>query len=269
MSDSSGVTGKAQMRAVFERIAPDYDPAPGCFARFGRRLVEAAELAPNLRVLDVATGRGALLLPAAEAVGPGGMVVGIDLAGAMVRAARDEVARRGLRAAFQIMDAEALAFPDSTFDRVLCGFGLMFFPQIERALAEYRRVLRPGGWLALSTWRVPQTADLEAVLAQLDLPRDANNGILRFAEPEVLAQMLERAGFSAVRARADTILFRYADLDQYWESTRGTGLRRWLDQLDAAQAAAVRAALEAHVAPQRRADGLYLAATAVLAVAER
>lgn len=268
MSDVAGVTRKAQMRAVFERIAPDYDAGPGCFAHFGKRLVEEARLAPNLRVLDVATGRGALLFPAAEAVGPGGMVVGIDLAKAMVRATRDEAARRGLRAPCQIMDAEALALTDGIFDRVLCGFGIMFFPQLDRALAEYRRVLRPGGRLALSSWRVTQTADLEAVLAESGL-LEADTGILRFAEPQALTQTLERAGFVGVSARVDTALLRYVDLDQYWQSARGTGLRRWLDQLDAAQEADVRAAFEARVAPHRHADGIYLAATAVLAVAER
>lgn len=134
-------TRKAQFRAVFDRRAPEYDAGPGCFAHFGERLVAAAALAPGQRVLDVATGRGALLFPAAETAGMGGMVVGVDLAGAMVRAVRDEALRRGLRATFQIMDAEVLAVPDGLFDRVLCGFGLMFFPQPDRALAEARRVL--------------------------------------------------------------------------------------------------------------------------------
>lgn len=169
------------------------------------------------------------------------MVVGVDLAGALVRAVRDEALRRGLRANFQIMDAEVLAFPDGLFDRALCGFGLMFFPQLDRALAEARRVLQPGGRLAVSTWRVTQTADLEAVLAPRGL-LDPRAGVLRFAEPDELTRALERAGFAAIDVWTDTSIFRYANLDEYWQTARGTGLRRALDQLDAAQEAAIRAA---------------------------
>lgn len=71
---------KTQVRAIFDRLAPDYDTAgPACFAYFGRRLVEATGIASGQRVLDVACGPGAVLWPAAELVMPAGEVVGIDL----------------------------------------------------------------------------------------------------------------------------------------------------------------------------------------------
>jgi SAM-dependent methyltransferase len=259
---------KAQFGAVFDRLALDYDTGPGCFAEFGRALVTEALLAPAQRILDVATGRGAILFPAAAAIDPGGLAVGLDLAGAMVRVTRDEAARRGLHVGVQRMDAERLAFAAGSFDRVLCGFGLMFFPQVERALAEFRRVLRPGGRLVVSTWRVTQAADLEAVLAARGL-LDPGTGVLRFAAPDDLMQALAGAGFLATSARSVTLIFRYADLDEYWQTARGTGLRRALDQLDAAQQTAIRAALAERVAPHRQADGFHLAATAVFASATR
>ena len=69
--------------------------------------------------------------------------------------------------------------------------------------------------------------------------------------------------------RADTATVRYADTAQYWQNARGTGIRRVLDGLDAGQAAPVTDALEERVRPHRRADGIHLDATALLAVAER
>src|SRR4051812_38302945 len=90
-------TRKAQTRALFNRLVPDYDAA-GDFARFAQRLVELAEVAPGQRVLDVASGRGAVLFAAALPVGVSGAVVGGDLAEQMVAATRAEAVRRGVAA---------------------------------------------------------------------------------------------------------------------------------------------------------------------------
>src|SRR5580700_5807231 len=147
---------KGQIKTVFNKVAAEYDAGPGCFAHFGRRLVAFADIEPGQRLLDVASGRGAVLFPSVERVGPTGDVVGIDFADEMVRAANEEGARRGLTARVRVMDAEHLEFPNATFDRVLCGFGIMFFPNQHRALAEFRRVLKPSGRLAVSTWRISQ-----------------------------------------------------------------------------------------------------------------
>ena len=114
-------------KALFNKVSPDYDSGPGYFAYFGRRLVELADIRVGACVLDIASGRGAVLFPAAARVGTGGEVVGIDLADAMARATSGEAARRGLNARVSVMDAEELTFPDESFDYVTCGFGMMFF----------------------------------------------------------------------------------------------------------------------------------------------
>ncbi len=257
---------KAQTRAVFDRIAPEYDAAgPGCFAHYGRQLVEEAGIAPGMRVLDVATGRGAVLIPAAERAGAGGAVVGIDLSEAMVQAAREEAARRGLAADVRVMDAERLDFPDASFDRVLCGFGVMFFPDLPQALAECRRVLRPGGRIGVSTWQMTQAHDLEAVLVGMGFTHPG----LPLRESAEVADALAAAGFAAVRVREDVATFRYADVAEYWQNARGTGMRSWMDTFDPAQEAQARAALAERMRPHQRAEGLYLDAIALLAVAER
>jgi 2-polyprenyl-3-methyl-5-hydroxy-6-metoxy-1,4-benzoquinol methylase len=81
---------KARAKTQFNTVAAEYDAGPGCFAHFGRRLVTAAEIQPGQRVLDVASGRGAVLFPCAEQVGQTGEVVGVDLADEMVRATNAE-----------------------------------------------------------------------------------------------------------------------------------------------------------------------------------
>lgn len=261
---------KAQTRAIFDRIAPDYDAGgPGCFAHFGRRLVEAAGVAPGQRVLDVATGRGAVLLPAAALVGPAGTgeVVGVDLAEGMVRLTGAEIARRGLPARVLAMDAEALDFPDAAFDRVTCGFGVMFFPDLARALREFARVLKPGGRIGLSTWQIGQVTDLAIVLDRAGLAEAERDPALSFDTPPTVADPLAAAGFAEIAVRADTADFIYADADDYWQAARGTGLRRRLDALDPAQTAQVRAALADHLRPHHQADGIHLPAIALLATA--
>src|SRR4051794_2900365 len=87
----SGQAQKDQWRTTFDWIAPVYDQGgPGGFAHYGRRLVEVVGVRPGQRVLDIATGRGAALFPAAEIIRGDGAVVGIDLAEGMVRATTDE-----------------------------------------------------------------------------------------------------------------------------------------------------------------------------------
>lgn len=259
---------KAQMRVIFDRLAADYDAAgPGCFAYFGQRLVEEVGVKPVQHVLDVASGRGTILFPAAEHVGLTGMVVGIDLAEGMVRATNDEAMQRGTSARVLIMDAEQLDFPDEEFDCVLCGFGLMFFLHLDQALSEFRRVLKPGGRMGVSTWRVSQGDDLRAVLDELGLGGPGEPGWI--TDPDELARLLGEAGFLDVRVMVDAKVFRYADLGQYWQNARGTGLRQRLDALDAEQTEQTRAALAERVRLHQRPDGIYLEATALLAIGRR
>jgi SAM-dependent methyltransferase len=247
-------------------LAPEYDTA-GCFAYYGPRLVGAVGVEPGQRVLDVASGRGAVLFPAAERVGATGHAEGIDLAEGMVQATNADAERRGLTVRVRQMDAEHLDFPDASFDRVLCGFGIMFLPDQARGLAQFRRVLKPGGRLGLSTWQKTEAHDLGMVLNALGIMTGPNPGWI--AEPPVLAALLERAGFSDVQVREDTHAFHHADLDAYWQGARGTGMRRNIDGLDAEQTARVRAALAEHLEQYRRSDGYHVPATALLGTATR
>jgi hypothetical protein len=140
----------------------------------------------------------------------------------------------------------------------------MFFPHVATALAEFRRVLSPRGLLGVSTWQVSQAEDLSAVLVDLGLA-DRETGWI--ADADALKRHLSDAGFSDVRVISDAHTFVYADLEQYWQNARGTGLRRWLDALDELDAIRVRDALAERVASRSRPDGLHLDAVALLALA--
>ena len=254
---------KARAKTQFNTVAAQYDAGPGCFAHFGRRLVTAAEIQPGQRVLDVASGRGAVLFPCAELVGRTGEVVGVDLADEMVRAANEEAARRGFSARVQVMDAEHLDFAEATFDRVLCGFGIMFFPDQLRALGEFRRVMKSGGRLAVSTWRVAQTCEIEAAMVELGMQRTKQPGWI--TEPDELSKLLTMAGFTDVSVTADAYAFRYTDVEEYWRQARGTGMRRTLDELSPSDAQQLRDAVMTRVSSEAQKE-FYSTSTALIAV---
>ncbi|TMI79304.1 MAG: class I SAM-dependent methyltransferase, partial [Bacillati bacterium ANGP1] len=104
---------------------------------------------PGQRVLDIATGSGNTALAAARR---GGTVTGIDFVPALLERGRERAAAERLTINFQAGDAEALGFPDASFDIVVSTFGAMFAPDQERTAREILRVCRPGGKIGLATW---------------------------------------------------------------------------------------------------------------------
>jgi len=146
----------AQGRAAFtyNAAADFYDASPLSFwDYFGRRTIELASLSSGARVLDVCCGAGASALPAAEAVGRTGSVIGVDLANQLLESARMKAAQRHLRnIEFEVGDMLSMRFPVASFDAVVCVFGIFFVPDMTRAVSELWSRIRPGGKLAVTTW---------------------------------------------------------------------------------------------------------------------
>jgi ubiquinone/menaquinone biosynthesis C-methylase UbiE len=112
-------------------------------------VLSAARLAPGQRVLDVATGTGISAEAALDAVGPNGSVLATDISPEMAEKARQRLSRYS-NVGVAVEDGHSLSFPDASFDAVICSLGLMFFPEPERGLVSFHRVLRPGGRAAVS-----------------------------------------------------------------------------------------------------------------------
>jgi ubiquinone/menaquinone biosynthesis C-methylase UbiE len=119
------------------------------FEEWAPRVCKAAALLPGNKILDVACGTGVLAREAARCVQPGGMVTGLDRNEVMLTVAR----RVAPGIEWRQGRAEALPFPDGSFDAVVSQFGLMFFEDREGALREMWRVLKPGGRLAVAVGR--------------------------------------------------------------------------------------------------------------------
>jgi len=139
-----------RVRGVFDSVAGKYDlmndlMSAGLHRLWKRFAVNATRVRAGMRVLDLAGGTGDLALQFARRVGPEGEVVLTDINDAMLRAGRDRLLDAGRLLPVVQCDAEKLPFPEAYFDCVSIAFGLRNVTRKERALAEMRRVLKPGG----------------------------------------------------------------------------------------------------------------------------
>lgn len=172
-------------------------------------VVARTEPRAGMRILDLASGTGEPALTLAPLVAPGGVVTATDIIPEMVAIAAENAAAAGIaNLRCEQADAEELPFPDASFDRVTCRFGVMYFPAVPRALREVRRVLRPGGRAVFATWGPPEridylTSTLSVLLRYQETPPpepapDAPHP-LRFARSGTLSAALRAAGFEDVR----------------------------------------------------------------------
>lgn len=138
---------KQAMRSTW--MAGDFGVIARTIADGAQAFAKRLHLPPGARVLDVATGTGNVALPLAAA---GCTVTGVDIAPNLLEQARERAAAAGLSIQFDEGDAEALPYPDASFDVVVTMFGAMFAPRPALVAAELARVLRPGGVLAMANW---------------------------------------------------------------------------------------------------------------------
>ena len=138
---------KAKQQQIWS--SGDYGRIAWITVPLARELVEAAELRPGAEVLDVACGTGHVALEAARAFCD---VTGVDYVPELVDVARRRAEAEGLDVDFQVGDAEAMPFPDDSFDFVLSAIGVMFTADHDRAAAELVRVCRPGARIGMANW---------------------------------------------------------------------------------------------------------------------
>jgi SAM-dependent methyltransferase len=165
------------------------------FARLTTQTVsatlDAAHVAEGMRVLDVCTGPGML---AGAALKRGARVVALDFSGKLI-----EIARRNVPGAeFRQGDAQAMPFEADSFDSVVCGYGIIHVPEPEKALSEMRRVLKPGGFLAVSVWDAAKSGNGFGLLfgairkhGDLNVPLPHGPDFFQFSEPGKLKAAIQ------------------------------------------------------------------------------
>ncbi|HWI82688.1 class I SAM-dependent methyltransferase [Ramlibacter sp.] len=193
--------------AAWRRWTPTLDRWYGAATRV---MLDLARVAPGQRVLDIAAGAGEPAVSAAERVGPGGYVLATDISEGIIELALQVARERGLRQIeTRAMDGEQLDLPDASFDAVLCRLGLMYMPHPAAALREWRRVLRPGGRVAVAVFSSPDRNSWGALpasiirrRAQLPPPVPGQPGPFSLGGPGVLEDLFRQAGFADPEVRA-------------------------------------------------------------------
>lgn len=250
----------------WQAIADGCDGEPLRYTSFcADRMVTALAPQPGEKLLDVACGTGAVTLAAAQAVGPAGRVVAIDTAEPLLERLDAKLAKFGVaNVDVHVMDGARLDFRRDYFHRVVCSLAPFWLRDPATALAEWWRVLHPGGELLVSSFAPgafePALGRLRSQLqaagaspAALALPWD------EWQDPARLVALLRDAGYEQVAVQSVTFSYHLKDVHQWWEVVQFSWLRTLLLRVAPAQRAGVEAAHLAGLAELVGADGLPMA----------
>ncbi len=273
---------RTTMHEVAEAIAPTWEKRrpqiEEVTAPVREWLVRELDPGEGATILELAAGAGDTGFDAAERIGEGGRLISTDFSAGMVDAARRRGAERGIEnAEYRQMDAENIELEDDSVDGALCRYGFMLMVDTAAALTETRRVLRPGGRLALAVWGSPERNPFFSVVGMKLVagghvpppePPPAP-GVFAMGSEERIRQLLEAAGFDEVRVAEVEVQFSIPDVDQYLEFTADTagpfGLA--VRGLSTEERAALAEEVEQAFEPFASADGYELSGVALCAVA--
>lgn len=190
---------------------------PSLFIDWPKLVLAAADVLPGHNVLDVACGTGILAREASQVVGSSGTVVGVDINEGMLKVARSKSS--GIT--WKTGAAESLPFENGSFDRVVSQFGLMFFEDQTRAIAEMLRVVHPGGMVGVAVWAslsdTPGYAAVAELLDELFGPEVAKSieAPYSLGETDKLLSLFVGAGSSKTRIRTVPGKARFASVESW------------------------------------------------------
>jgi SAM-dependent methyltransferase len=228
-------------------------------------LVDAIEPQPGHRVLELAAGPGDTGFLAAELVQPGGTLISSDASPAMVEQARARGAELGItNAEFRTINAEWIDLPTADVDGVIGRWVYMLLADPATALGETRRVLRPGGRVALAAWSGPSDNPWASVpvkelvaMGASEPPNPDEPNMFAFSDPARIEDLLGAAGFMEIQIDSIDMTFRYDDLDHWWDTQLdlSTMLSTQVGALTPAQRDDLRDAIDAQLAEYVADDG--------------
>ncbi len=277
-------TAAQAARGLFSDVTPGWQ-------RWDTQLVEATRPATEallnaigiragMQVLDLATGTGEPALSTVALVGPQGHVTATDVNPGMVAFAEAKARQHGLpNISFQVADAAALPFSDAYFDAITSRMGVMFFPR-DRALAEIRRVLKPGGRVGFTVWGSYEnnpwiTAIREPVVCRLPERPQAAAGPdpFRYAEPGSLSADLKQAQFRDVHEQILQLTWSFkGTAREFWafqSDLGGAWSRPGWERFTAGEQAAIESEVLALLRPYEVGERLDIPVELNLAVASR
>jgi ubiquinone/menaquinone biosynthesis C-methylase UbiE len=220
-----GVETMTKSQILTETPAEKYETffVPAIFGPWARRLVELAGIERGQTLLDLACGTGIVARAVAPLLGREGRIVALDLRPGMLAAARALPVPDGAAIEWLEADAQATGLPDGAFDHVVCQAGLQFFPDRAKALAEARRMLKPGGRLTVLVWQELEKQGLlhamaeheYAALKPLGVTWDEFNQPFELGDPEELRDLLAGAGFRRIEIFQEGREVRFGDADNF------------------------------------------------------
>ncbi len=267
------VLDKRTIEQIFDGAAATYDrTGPDLFRRFGKRLVELIKFAPGMQVLDIATGTGAVLIPAAQRVRESGHVTGIDISRAILVQAAQLAQAEGLNnVSFQQMDAEHMDFPDASFDAVTCAFALFFFPNVAVALHEIMRVCKPNGRIGLTLFSRrspafdPGWPILNQQFREYNVARRMPNQVAYL--PDELRAFLASHGLTPLEIVEETNEMVYPSEDEWWAFQLTVGSRAAIMGMNEETRAQFKEEHLAKMRPLFKEDGLHVTVSLLYAIA--
>jgi len=272
---------KRASQAVWEAMAPGWDVRHAYFEERARpvteKMLERLAAARGQSILELAAGTGVVGFAAAALVGSLGRVIVSDFSEAMVDVARRHAKELGLENVdCRVLDAERLDLADEAVDGVLCRWGYMLMGDPTAALAETRRVLRPGGRLSCAVFAGPDQNPWAALPSQIlrerghmPPPEAGAPGILALGDRARLSRLITGAGFSDPQVDEVGFTWKFGNVDDYWDflATAAGAIAMVLRRLDEDELGRVRRELAERVASFADPDGIELPAASLVASA--
>jgi len=263
---------------VFDRIAPGYDGAALRFYPFcADRMIIRLNPARGSKILDVATGTGAVALAAVQAIGDGGRVTAIDLAEGMLDRLQEKIVKFGIQNIdLHVMDGTSLDFRRDYFNYVVCSFGITCLSDMSAGLKEWTRVTKPGGYVMFSVFGLqafqPMMKLLVERLAHYDIvlpDGDAAGSATRLADAAHCRDLLQGAGLEDIAVITEQFGYHLKDETQWWDVVWNSTMREWIEKIPSQRSELFRREHLDDVRSLVKKDGLWLDAQTHLATGKK